>query len=126
MSLQSLYNISEFRLEGAEFSARIAFNPAHEIFSGHFPGQPVVPGVCLIHIIKEIANMILARELQMTNAGNVKFLHMIDPNENPEVSIRGSFKIEEEVQVVINANISGNDLVFCKFKGRFNNETVKQ
>jgi 3-hydroxymyristoyl/3-hydroxydecanoyl-(acyl carrier protein) dehydratase len=34
--------------------ATIRLNPDHAIFAGHFPGQPVVPGVCMLQIIKEL------------------------------------------------------------------------
>ena len=125
MSLQSLYTISEFNEAEGEFSAIIAFNPAHEIFSGHFPGQPIVPGVCLIHIIKEIAHMKSDKELLLTEGRNIKFLHVIDPQEHPEVKIVGSHKSDESEILTINASLIKDELVFFKFKGHFNNETLK-
>ena len=35
-------------------NAQLQLNPAHRVFEGHFPGQPVVPGVCMVQMIKEI------------------------------------------------------------------------
>ncbi|MCK4569170.1 MAG: 3-hydroxylacyl-ACP dehydratase, partial [Bacteroidales bacterium] len=82
MSLQSLYTISEFNVKGNEFSAIITFDPSHEIFSGHFPEQPIVPGVCLIHIIKDIAIRIAEHEVVLSNGSNIKFLSVIDPRKH--------------------------------------------
>ena len=125
MSLQSLYIIRDFNEAEGEFSAIIAFNPAHEIFSGHFPDQPIVPGVCLIHIIKEIAHIISDKELLLTEGRNIKFLHVIDPQEHPEVKIAGSHKSDESEILTINASLIKDELVFFKFKGHFNNEPMK-
>ena len=126
MCLKSLYTIREFSEAEGEFSAIIAFNPAHEIFSGHFPGQPIVPGVCLIQIIKEIAHMISDKELLLTEGRNIKFLHVIDPQIHPEVKIAGSYKSNESEILIINASLTKDELVFFKFKGLFNNETMEQ
>ena len=119
MSLKSLYSISELNINENEFSARIAFDPSHEIFSGHFPGQPVVPGVCLIHIVKEVAIKIAGREVLMSNGKNIKFLNVIDPRENMVVSLTGSFSLNENHELSLSANILKETIVFFKFKGIF-------
>ncbi len=126
MSLESLYNISEFNDTNGDFSAIITFNPAHKIFAGHFPGQPIVPGVCLIHILKEIAYMVSDKELLLAKGSNIKFLHVIDPQEHPELKIVGSHTFGEIELLSINARIIKDELVFFKFKGHFNNEAMKQ
>lgn len=123
MNLRSLFDISNFKVEGVTFSANITFNPAHEIFSGHFPGQPVVPGVCLIHIVKEITNLISEKDMLLTDGSNIKFLQVIDPQENAEVQIQGTLTPEADEQIKISAKILTEESVFFKFIGRFNNET---
>ncbi len=125
MSLQSLYTISEFNVKGNEFSAIITFDPSHEIFSGHFPEQPIVPGVCLIHIIKDIAIRIAEHEVVLSNGNNIKFLNVIDPRKHANVHIKGSFSFNESRSLSINANIFNDDVIFFKFKGLFNTETLK-
>ena len=126
MGLNNLYNISEFKVHGNEFSASIGFDPTHEIFSGHFPGQPVVPGVCLIHIVKEIANMISEKDVFLTEGSNIKFLKVIAPGENAKLQIQGTLTPEAAEQIKITAKIFTEDSVFFKFLGRFNNESVNQ
>ncbi len=38
---------------------RVALNADCEVYQGHFPGEPVCPGVCNIQMIKECAEMLL-------------------------------------------------------------------
>ena len=119
MSLKSLYTISELNINENEFSARIAFDPSHEIFSGHFPDQPIVPGVCLIHIVKEIANKIAGREVLMSNGKNIKFLNVIDPGGNKDVNIKGTFLFKQDDTLSLSASLTKETVVFFKFKGTF-------
>lgn len=118
MILKSLYKINDFLVEDGSFSASITFNSGHEIFKGHFPGQPVVPGVCLIHIIKEISIKIAENETVLTDGSNIKFLQVIDPSIHNEVQIKGTLS-ESKENIKITATILNEDLVFCKFKGTF-------
>ncbi len=68
-------------------SCRIVFDAAHDIFGGHFPGQPVVPGVCMMEIVKELMQQMLGSTLMMRAAGNVKFLGLITPDVQPVINI---------------------------------------
>lgn len=119
MDLQSLFTISEQNIRQDEFDALITFDPDHDIFKGHFPGQPVVPGVCLIHIVKEIAGIIAKREVLLKDGNNIKFLNMIDPRKHTEVLFNGSFSYTEDNMLSFKASISLGTQVFFKFKGRF-------
>lgn len=125
MSLQSLYTINNLLVSDADLDAQIAFYPTHEIFNGHFPGQPIVPGVCLVHIVKELASTIAEEEVLLTKSGNIKFLNIIDPQQNPEVSIKAAFVKNEDGGLSITANIFSGDVVYFKFKGIFSHETLK-
>ena len=125
MILESLYTISDFKMNGNDFSAQISFDATHDIFAGHFPDQPVLPGVCLIHIMKEMANMISDKEMLLTDGSNIKFLHMIDPGVNAEVQINGTYSLESNKHLKITAKIFIQDIVFFKFNGLFNPETMK-
>ena len=69
------------------YSCRIVFNADHAIFSGHFPGHPVVPGVCTMGIIKELLEQQVGKSLKFQEARNVKFLQLITPGTEPIVSM---------------------------------------
>lgn len=70
--------------EDGKLSGRIQFNPGHPIFKGHFPGQPVVPGVCTMAVAKMVMEQQLEKKLRLVSAGNVKFLRLLMPQDEPE------------------------------------------
>lgn len=71
-----------------EFIAYIHLNNNHEIFKGHFPGQPVVPGVCMIQIVKELVSSALDLTLTLKSSRNIKFTALIDPNKTPDLKLQ--------------------------------------
>jgi len=119
MSPQSLYTFSNQTIGEAEFEASIIFDHTHEIFNGHFPEQPVVPGVCLIRIVKDMAGFITGGNVVFKHGSNIKFLNIIDPNQHTEVFLKGSFLYTNENKLVIKASLSKTEVVFFKFKGTF-------
>ena len=49
--------------EQGVISASLEINAAHKIFQGHFPGQPVVPGVCMVEMVKEVTETVTGKEM---------------------------------------------------------------
>ena len=119
MDLQSLYKIHDIKVDGTEFSAGITFDPDHAILKGHFPGHPVVPGVCLIRIMRDLVSEIKGKPLTLHTISNLKFLKMIDPYSHAKVEVSGSYSNTENGLYVVNASITYEDVSFLKFKGRF-------
>lgn len=68
-----------------EFEAVVRLNKDSEIFKGHFPDNPVAPGVCMVQILKELTSKITKTKLTMQSASNIKFMALINPELNPDV-----------------------------------------
>ncbi len=96
----------------------IDWNAAHPIFAGHFPDQPVVPGVCMMQTIQELLSAALGKALLVEKVANMKFLNMIDPGQTPQVSVEISWT-RDEAAYKANAVIKHDTTVFLKFQGRF-------
>ncbi|HRW21900.1 MAG TPA: 3-hydroxylacyl-ACP dehydratase, partial [Bacteroidales bacterium] len=76
MLLEDFYTIIELDHQDKEnIKAIIGLNENHEIYNGHFPGSPVVPGVCLTQLIKEIVETIEKKELSLVYADHIKFMN---------------------------------------------------
>ncbi|MBC8770144.1 3-hydroxyacyl-ACP dehydratase [Arenibacter sp. BSSL-BM3] len=87
MLIQGLYTTETFNKNEEGISAQIKLNPKHEIFKGHFPGKPIMPGVCMIQIIKELTERGLGKDLFLSIASNVKFMAIINPETDPTLVI---------------------------------------
>lgn len=104
MQLTNLYTILSSESTGeTTWTVQVKLNPDQVIYQGHFPQQPVVPGVCLLHIIKECIETIRQQRLQFTQIATCKFLSSINPSEAPQVSFSLTFKETEEGKLQLQA-----------------------
>src|SRR4051812_1982241 len=87
MLLNNFCTIQYMQSGDMAIACTILFNASHEIFEGHFPGQPVVPGVCTMQIVKELMEQHTGKRLFLQQAANVKFLQLIVPDVQPAVTI---------------------------------------
>jgi len=97
MLIDNFYTVlSSESSDASAWTVQIELNPEHLIYKGHFPGQPVVPGVCLLQLIKECAEDIRLQKLQITQVSSCKFLSAVNPMETPRLSMALTFKDAEE------------------------------
>lgn len=101
------------------YTARIKLNELHPVYQGHFPGNPVVPGVCQIQMIMEIFSEVIHKEVSLVNSDNIKFLNIIVPEKYPVLEIKINIKKRREEGWDVAGTISKDDLLFLKFKGIF-------
>ena len=45
--LTDFYTVETVAGQDEEYTCVIRLNPEHNVYKGHFPGMPVVPGVCM-------------------------------------------------------------------------------
>lgn len=94
-------------------------NKNHAIYEGHFPDNPVVPGVCQTQIIKEVLETIAGMKLRMTLAAEIKYLAVINPRVDPDLVIELKIKRTDDNSFSVNSTIGGGDKIFLKFRGTF-------
>ena len=86
--LEGLYNLDNLTVDDTKATANITINKDHIVFNGHFPENPVMPGVCMMQIIKEITEKIVDKKLFMQSASNIKFMAIINPFITPELELQ--------------------------------------
>lgn len=118
MLIEGLYNTETFTKTDGGLTARIRIDPGHEIFKGHFPGKPVMPGVCMIQIVKELTERALEKELFLSVASNVKFMAIINPETDPELVLELAISGEDDLIKVRNTTSFG-DTVALKLSATF-------
>jgi len=82
MLIKDLYTVQSFEQNDTGVTATVKIHKEHEIFKGHFPGNPVMPGVCMIQIIKELTEKATDKELFLSVSSNIKFMAIINPEKN--------------------------------------------
>ena len=101
----------------------LAVDESSEIFKGHFPGQPVAPGACMLQTVKEILANTLNVPIRLVKADNIKFLNMITPD-NTGLTIKINYVVlGNDIKVV--AELAGDYVVFMKLQGGFTISTIK-
>lgn len=69
-------------------TGRVTVKPDSPWFSGHFPGEPVLPGLAQLSIVQETLERALGREVIVQRVRRVRFRQMIKPNDPVEVAIK--------------------------------------
>jgi 3-hydroxyacyl-[acyl-carrier-protein] dehydratase len=118
MLLNTFYTLRKQESENGKVTALISFNPSHPIFEGHFPGHPVVPGVCMMQILREVMEIEVGQKLRITLGDNLKFLSIINPEEHHEVEVILSYSSVDS-SLNVNATLQAGTVIFFKFKGTF-------
>jgi len=115
MVLKDFYKIlSEEKISDSTHIITILINEKHEVFKGHFPGNPIMPGVCMIQIIKELTEKITKETLMIQTLSNVKFMALINPESTPELRLELDITTTEDNLVKVKNTTYFNDTVALK------------
>lgn len=68
-------------------TAACRFPADHPAFAGHFPGNPVVPGVLLLDRVIEVAESWLGHGLHVRALRQAKFLAPLRPGEPAQIEL---------------------------------------
>lgn len=115
MMLQDdLYTLSRESDQGETFCFRATINPQHPLFTGHFPGQPILPGVCTLAILRDCVAEICGYGVRFAQIRECKFTAPVDPSRHTELkcllTIDGT---------TVQATVMAEDVVVLKLKATF-------
>ena len=121
MLLNKLYTLVSFGFseEKDKISAKILLNREHPVFGGHFPGNPILPGVCTVQIIRELLEKAVGKELVLHKAASIKYLGFISPVKTSEILFDFLFKQTDTGSFFCIASVSAGGNVLCSFKGEY-------
>ena len=117
MLLDNFYTIiSSESSDVIRWTFRIELNPKHSVYQGHFPAHPIVPGVCILQLIKECAEDIRQQKLQYGEISSCKFLSAINPLETAHLSIALTLKEADDNKLQLQAEGIVGSECFIKLK----------
>jgi len=85
-------------------------------YEGHFPGNPVSPGVCNIQMIKECAEQLAGKSLFLGYISRCKLSAVITPQTTPQLSLR-MWLNETEGLYSVSALVGDGETIYIDFKG---------
>lgn len=100
------------------FYTTIELNPGHLVYTGHFPGFPVTPGVVQLQIVQELLEKHLGRRLRLHTLAQGKFLKTVNPNETRRLVVLVTF-VEEAGGLRVNARGEWAGEVYFRVQGEF-------
>lgn len=116
--IENLYEVQSFENNEGALVVTVSLNKDHEIFEGHFPGNPVMPGVCMIQMIKELTERATEKSLFLSSCSNIKFMAIIDPEKSPLLNLKIHFS-EIEGTIKVKNTVSYEDTLALKLNATF-------
>ncbi len=113
MLLNDFFDIQQITQEGNTALCSVSLNLQHSIYSGHFPGNPVTPGVVQIQMVKELLEQVLNQKLSLLNMPRCKFLAVLDPRQTPQFVVKLEISKQDNL-VKVNASGEEGEQVFFK------------
>ena len=81
-------------------------------FSGHFPGDPILPGVAQLHMVTASIAKVLKTQLVLKSVARIKFKKLIRPGDILDIHVEAaakenhySFQITSEQQEVCSGRL---------------------
>jgi 3-hydroxyacyl-[acyl-carrier-protein] dehydratase len=121
MLLNDFYTIEYILREPNSFSCKVAFNPGHDIFQANYAEKPVVPGVCMMEMVKELLEQQTDKYLWLRNAALVKSLQHITADVQPMINV--SWK-QEGRGYNVNASFQNDSADLFKLAGSYEPNSI--
>ena len=115
----SFYTVVNPVTEPESLRAVVKINAEHPIFEGHFPGQPVVPGACMVQLVKDVLCETLDAIVILKKAASIKFINMITPDISPMPQLIVTYKLIDNGDISVNANITIGDVACFRLQATY-------
>lgn len=113
----TFYQINALKFEDNVLEAQISINANHTIYEGHFPGNPVTPGVVQLEMVKEILGTHFNRPIRLRSLTTSKFLAILNPEANPEATFKMTVTEQEDQSLKVAGQLSNSEGICLKFSG---------
>ena len=116
--MNDYYHIESIRVEGNETIFNVTLLPGFCAYQGHFPGNPVAPGVCNIQMIKACAEQLTGKRLFLGYIEKCRFSAVITPLTTPQLQLCMQLSDRDHVYKV-KAIVCDDTTTYIEFKGDF-------
>lgn len=116
MLIQNYYTVLQQSHEGDTYLFEVSMNADCSVYEGHFPGEPISPGVCNIQMLKECLETVLGHSVLLDTIQQCRFTTLITPIAYPELEVRICLLRQEEEHVKFKATLGKGEEVYLELK----------
>ncbi|MBQ9640340.1 MAG: beta-hydroxyacyl-ACP dehydratase [Bacteroidaceae bacterium] len=98
---------------------RLKLKPDCTVYEGHFPGNPVCPGVCNMEAIRECCSMLTGQPLHIASIKQCRLTAVATPQLCPELDVSVQAQPLDEGYSVT-AKITAGETTYMDFRGTLN------
>ena len=102
--------------DGTSSSCTVTFDAAFRGFEGHFEGNPIVPGVCLITLARIHAEELLKRSFTVKEIAQSRFRRPVLAGESVHSALKAELSEDDPRHPRIRAEIRCGDAVACQLR----------
>jgi 3-hydroxyacyl-[acyl-carrier-protein] dehydratase len=98
-------------------SGKFNFPGDLEVFKGHFPEKPILPGIAQIEMVKFCLETTLDKKLFIQSIKKTKFSHFIEPDTPVSIHITflpDTLEGEGEIQISAKATLNASNITVSK------------
>ncbi|MCP3953047.1 MAG: hypothetical protein GY697_12645 [Desulfobacterales bacterium] len=82
------YRSDRFKqVPGNELTAEVTFPGKSPWFDGHFPQDPVLPGIAQVAVVHDLMRRAFGQELPIREIGRIRFKRKISPSDRVTITI---------------------------------------
>ena len=112
------YKLLEVRHQDvATIIYHVTLLPNCSVYRGHFPHEPVCPGVFNMQMIKECTENFVGKQLHQPSVKQCRLVALMTPSKCPEVDIRIDVLSASESSFTIKAGIYDHEQIYMDYKG---------
>lgn len=116
------YKTLNKEIDGQSGHFTVAILPDCNVYEGHFPGDPVCPGVCNIETIKECTMMLTNKALRIKTIKQCRLIAIATPTVCPKVTINITATPIDNNTYTVLANIKDEKQTYMEYKGTMERE----
>jgi len=115
MLKDDFYTIPKYSFGSNSAHFVIWLKKEHTLFQAHFPNNPIVPGVYIVQIGKELFSFLQKKNFIVKNIKNIKFTNPIVPSVHSEVFYKMTWEnIDENDLYHLKIEVSSGNTLFSK------------
>lgn len=117
MLRDQLYTLTPIDENGYEIRFTAHINCLHPIFEGHFPSQPVLPGVCTLAMLRDAIAQKEGHHVRFDQIRDCKFMAPVDPRTTDSLELRLTTSDSE-----VRATVIDRERIILKLKATYKSQ----